>query len=210
MRRAHLVLQICSFCIPALIDHVVYLFQVVSVAQAVRDPSFVVCYLALVLLDLQQVALRIGASQHHRDMLLGGSVSLSALRGGVGGVVALRRPSIPQALRRAKIWMRTLREVDLAAIDAPEELLLRLALERLNPKQNRIEYNACSPIISGRTRVLLVVAELWRHERRRAAERPQLLMRILGLRRESKVYYLGRLVLALVVHKYVLQLDVSM
>ena len=58
MRQVHLILQVGSLRVSTLINHVVDLFKVVTVAEAIRNPSLVVCNLALVLLHLQQVALR--------------------------------------------------------------------------------------------------------------------------------------------------------
>ena len=58
MRQVHLILEVGCLRVPSLIDHVVDLLEVVTVAKAVRNPSLMVCNLALVLLHLQQVALR--------------------------------------------------------------------------------------------------------------------------------------------------------
>ena len=58
MRQVHLILEVGCLRVPSLIDHVVDLLKVVTVAKAVRNPSLMVCNLALVLLHLQQVTLR--------------------------------------------------------------------------------------------------------------------------------------------------------
>lgn len=117
MRQVHLILQVGSLRVSTLINHVVDLFKVVTVAEAIRNPSLVVRNLALVLLHLQQVALREWASERHRHILLGRCVSLTALGGRVWNVVTLLSVAI---ILVPKVRMLALREINLATIDTSE------------------------------------------------------------------------------------------